>query len=328
MAKKNENLNHPSADACSSPTLFKKELRKCGTVALVGAPNAGKSTLTNALLGQKLTIVSSKPQTTRNSIKAVIVEENTQLIVIDTPGIFIPRDDKLLERIIVKSAWQALRDADHICFLIDASSGLNKQNRKIIEDLKKETSNLTVVINKIDLLKKSKLLEIIAQISDLGLSDIFMISAKNDDGVKELKKVFCDKCPISPWIYDEDQITDAPMRFIASEITREKLFTKLTKEIPYNITVKTDSYEILNNGEIKIHQTIFIIRDSQKSIILGKGGEKIKEISSEARHDIGEIAGAKVHLFLFVKTKKDWMNDSESYEIMDIEKVPNRKKTK
>lgn len=301
-------------------------MRKCGTVALVGAPNAGKSTLTNALLGQKLTIVSSKPQTTRNSIKAIIVEGETQLIVIDTPGIFIPRNDKILERIIVKSAWQALREADHICFLIDAELGLNKQNRKILEDLKKETTDLSVVLNKIDLLKKNKLLEIIAQLSELGLSNIFMVSAKNDDGVKELRTILCNKCPISPWVYDEDQITDAPMRFIASEITREKLFAKLTDEIPYNITVKTDSYEVLNNGDVKIHQTIFVIRESQKSIILGKRGERIKEVSSEARHDIAEIAGARVHLFLFVKEKKNWMNDSESYEIMDVEKIPNRKK--
>ena len=302
--------------------------QKCGTIALVGAPNAGKSTLTNALLGQKLTIVSSKPQTTRNSIKAIVIEDQTQLILLDTPGIFIPRDNKILERIIVKSAWQALREANHVCFLIDATSALNKQNSKILEDLKKDTSNLTIIINKIDLVKKNKLLEIIAQLSALGLSDIFMISAKQEDGVLELKKFLCEKCPISPWIYDEDQITDAPMRFIASEITREKLFTKLNRELPYCLAVKTDSYEVLRNGEIKIHQTIFITTESQKTIILGKNGSLLKEIGSEARLDLCEIAETKVHLFLFIKVKKDWMNDIESYEMVDVEKIPNQKITK
>lgn len=299
--------------------------KKCGIIALVGAPNAGKSTLTNAFLGQKLTITSPKPQTTRNSIKAVVIEGETQLIILDTPGIFIPRDDKILERIIVKSAWQALREADHVCFLIDASLGLNKQNLKILEDLKKETPNLTVIINKIDLRKKSASLEIIAKLAELGINDIFMVSAQSGDGVEEVKKFLCDKCPTAPWIYDEDQITDAPMRFVASEITREKLFLKLDKELPYNLTVKTDSYEVLNNGDVKIHQTIFVTKESQKSIIVGKHGSLIKEIGSESRADLSEIAGSKVHLFLFVKVKKDWMSDLESYEIIDVEKIPNQK---
>lgn len=298
---------------------------KCGTIALVGAPNAGKSTLTNALLGQKLTIVSSKPQTTRNSIKAIIVEGDSQLIILDTPGIFVPRDDKILERIIVKSAWQGLRDSDHVCFLIDATIGLNKQNFQILENLKKENPDVTVVINKIDLVKKIKLLEIISQISRFELNNIFMISAQNDDGVEGLKQFLCSKCPSSPWIYDEDQITDAPMRFIASEITREKLFARLENELPYNLTVKTDSYEVLDNGEIKIHQTVFILRDSQKAIVLGKRGERIRDIGFESRKDISDIAGRKVHLFLFVKVKKNWMNTLESYEAMDVEKIPNKK---
>ncbi len=343
-------LNHPSAASGGSlplfthkPFIFKRNelqfaeancqrglttVERCGTVALVGAPNAGKSTLTNALLGQKLTIVSAKPQTTRNSIKAIVIDGDTQLIILDTPGIFIPRDDKILERIIVKSAWQGLREAHHVCFLIDASLGLNKQNTQILQDLKKENSDLTIIINKIDLVKKSKLLEIIAQLSQMELNNIFMISAQSNDGVADLKKFLCTKCPASPWIYDEEQITDAPMRFIASEITREKLFAKLENEIPYSLTVKTDSYEVLRNGEIKIHQTIFIVRDSQKAIILGKRGERIREVSAEARHDIGDIAGATVHLFLFVKVKANWMNDSGNYEMMDVEKIPNQKVNK
>ncbi len=299
--------------------------KKHGTIALVGAPNAGKSTLTNALLGQKLTIVSPKAQTTRNSIKAIVIEKETQLIILDTPGIFIPRDDKILERIIVKSAWQALRDADHVCFLVDATVGMSKENIRILEDLKKENINITVLINKIDLIKKSGILETIAKIAELGFTDIFPISAKTSDNISKIKEFLCSKCVNLGWIYDEDQITDAPMRFIASEITREKLFLKLDREIPYSLTVKTDSYEVLNNGEIKVHQTIFITRESQKSIIVGKNGSMIKQIGEEARKDLSEIAQSKVHLFLFVKVKKDWMNSIESYEMVDVEKLPKRK---
>jgi len=299
-------------------------MKKHGIIALVGAPNAGKSTLTNALLGQKLSIVSPKVQTTRNSIKAIVVEGEVQLVVIDTPGIFIPRDDKILERVIVKSAWQALRESNHICFLIDATVGLNVENTRIIADLKKENLPLTILINKIDLVKKSRLLEIFAGCADLGFQDIIPISAETKDGVENLKKFLCTKCQNPDWIYDEDQITDAPMRFIASEITREKLFLKLNQELPYNLTVKTDSYEILNNKQIKIHQTIYVTKESQKSIVVGKDGSMIKQIGLEAREDISLIAQTKVHLFLFVKIKKDWMSDVESYEMFDVDKLPKK----
>lgn len=295
--------------------------KKHGTIAFVGAPNAGKSTLTNAILGQKLSIVSSKVQTTRNSIKAIVIEKETQLIIIDTPGIFIPRDDKILERIIVKSAWQGLREADHVCLLIDATVGLDDHNLRIIEDLKKEGSNPTIIITKVDIAKKPKILEIVVKVNDLGFDDIFPISAVTSDGIEKIKEFLCNKCLNLGWIYEEDQITDAPMRFIASEITREKLFVKLNQELPYNLTVKTDSYQVLNNGEIKIHQTIFVTKESQKIIILGKSGSKIKEISSESRADIAEIAGTNVHLFLFIKVKKDWMSNTESYEKLDNEKL-------
>jgi GTP-binding protein Era len=303
--------------------MIDENLKKHGIIAIVGAPNAGKSTLTNALLGQKLTIVSPKVQTTRNSIRAIAIEKETQIILIDTPGIFIPRDDKILERVIVKSAWQALREADQICFIIDAESGANQENLRILNDLKKENLPITIVINKIDLVKKSKMLETFAIISNLGFIDIIPISALQNDGVEKLKNFLCEKCQNPTWIYDEEQITDAPMRFIASEITREKLFLNLHKELPYSIAVKTDSYEILNNGEIKIHQTIFVLKDSQKSIIVGKKGEMIKKLGQDSRLDIAEIAGAKVHLFLFVKVKQDWMRDIENFEKIDIEKLPN-----
>lgn len=301
-------------------------MKKHGHIAIIGAPNVGKSTLTNTLLGQKLSIVSPKVQTTRNSIRAIAIEGETQLILIDTPGIFIPRQDKILERIIVKSAWQGLRDANYVCFVIDAAVGLNRENTRLIEDLKKENVPFSVIINKIDLIKKSKILEIIAGvITIVGEIDIIPISCETKDGIEKVKKFLCEKCQELGWIYDEDQITDAPMRFIATEITREKLFLKMNKELPYSLTVKNDSYEVLENGDIKIHQTIYVLKDSQKQIVLGRNGSMIKEIGLEARKDIAEIAGAKVHLFLFVKVKKDWMNDVESYESLDVDKLPKKK---
>jgi GTP-binding protein Era len=300
-------------------------MKKHGIIALIGSPNAGKSTLTNILLGQKLAIVSPKVQTTRNSIKAIVIEGETQLVLIDTPGIFIPRDEKILERIIVKSAWQALRDANHVCLLIDAGVGFNNETLRIINDLKKEDIKPTIVLNKIDEIKKNLLLETTAKLADLGFVDIFMISAKTGEGVANLKKFLCEKCQNPNWIYDEEQITDAPMRFVASEITREKLFLKLNQEIPYSLAVKTDVYEVFDNGQIKIHQTIYVLKESQKTIVIGKNGSMIKEVGQEARKDIAEIVGNKVHLFLFCKVKEDWMNDVESYEILDVEKLPLKK---
>lgn len=300
--------------------------KKFGIIALVGAPNAGKSTLTNALLGQKVSIVSPRVQTTRNVIKAILVEGDTQLVLLDTPGVFLPRSDKILERLIVKSAWQGIRDAHFICFLIDAERGLDEENLRIINELKKDNFKPAIIINKVDLVKKHRLLETVKSLVDIGLEDIFMISATTGDGLSQLKEFMLKQCASGPWAYHEDDITDAPMRAIASEITREKLFMRLDRELPYSITVKTDDYKIAENGLITIHQTIFVVKDSQKGIILGKSGSLIKEVGIESRQEIGEIAGAKVNLFLFVKVKKDWMNDLESYEMNDIGKLPKRKK--
>ncbi len=311
-----------------TPTISNSKTNKNhGIIAFVGAPNAGKSTLTNALLGQKISIVSPKVQTTRNSIKAILIEENKQIIIIDTPGVFIPRQDKILERVIVKTAWQALREADHVCFLIDASLGMNKENIRILEDLKKENIPITALVNKIDLVKKNAILEIMANLVSLGIEEIIPISAQTKEGLENLKKILCEKCQKPSWIYDEDQITDAPMRFIATEITREKLFLKLHQELPYSLTVKNEIYEILQNGEIKIHQIIYVLKESQKGIILGKKGAMIREIGQEARNEISEIAQAKVHLYLFVKIKPNWMHDSQNYETIEIEKLPKKPKS-
>ena len=297
--------------------------KKHGILAITGAPNAGKSTLVNALLGQKLAIVSPKVQTTRNSLRAILTEEENQLIIIDTPGIFIPKNDRILERIIVKSAWQALREAGHICFLIDATIGLDEENRRILCELKAEMMPLTVIITKIDLVKKSKILTIIASTSELGITDIMPISAANNDGIELLRKFLCQTCQNQGWIYDENEITDASSRYLVSEITREKLFLNLEQELPYSVSVKTDSFEMLDHNELKIMQTIFVLKETQKSIILGKKGAMIKKIGQEARLDIRELLNKKVHLFLFVKVQGDWMRDIENFEKIDLKKLPN-----
>lgn len=302
--------------------------KKHGIIAVVGAPNAGKSTLTNALLGQKLAIVSPKVQTTRNSLRAIAIFENKQIILIDTPGIFIPRDDKILERIIVKTAWQALREADHICFVIDANIGVNLENMRILKDLQKENLGITVIINKIDVAKEVKTIPLISALSQLGIQDIIPVSALTNEGIDNLKNFLTKFCLKDGWLYNEEDITDASMRFIASEITREKLFLNLHKELPYSLAVKTDNYENLADGSVKINQTIFVLKESQKTIIVGKRGEMIKKIGQQAREDIGQIAGCKIHLFLFVKVKNDWMRDVESFEKIDIEKLPNNNSLK
>ncbi len=284
--------------------------KKHGIIAIVGAPNAGKSTLTNSLIDQKITIVSPKVQTTRNSIKAIFNQGENQIILIDTPGIFIPKKDKILERYIAKGAWQALREADHICFVVDATLGLNNQNKQILEDLKKENLPTTIIINKIDLVKKTKILEIMADFVDLNFEYIIPINATQNidkNGINELKELLVKKCQNDNWIFGEDQITDAPIKFLAEEITREKLFLKLNQELPYSIFIKTDSFQNFNNGDVKIYQTILVTKENHKNIVIGKRGNLLKEIGIEARKEISDLCQCKVHLFLFVKVKEDWM---------------------
>ena len=299
--------------------------KKHGIIAIVGMPNAGKSSLCNAMLQQKISIVSPKVQTTRNSIKAIITLENCQIIAIDTPGIFIPRQDKILERIIVKTAWQALREADHIAYVIDSEIGVNLENQRILSDLKKENLPITIIINKIDKIRKSKILSIIADLANLGFLDIIPVSALTNEGIDLLTQFLKEKCLRQDWPYPEEEITDASMRFIASEITREKLFLNLNQELPYSISVKTDSFEILDNHQLKIKQTILVLKESQKSIVLGKNGQMIKKIGEQARHDIGQIANTKVHLFLFVKVEENWMNKTENFDKFELNKLPQNK---
>ena len=301
--------------------------KKFGVIALVGAPNAGKSTLSNSLLGQKVTITSPKVQTTRNVIKAILVENDTQLVILDTPGVFLPRSDKILERVIVKSAWQGIRSADFVCLLIDAQQGLNEENLRILKDLQKDGFSPAAIINKVDLVKKEKLLTIAGQLIENQIEDIFMISALQKDGIDKLKEFMLSKCNSGQWQYDEDDITDMPIKAMATEITREKLFMHLEQELPYCITVKNDSFEI-KNGLLIIHQSILVTKENQKGIVLGKNGSLLKQVGSESRKDITEISGLKTSLYLHVKVKKDWMSHVENYEIADIDKFPKNKPVK
>jgi GTP-binding protein Era len=291
-------------------------MKKFSQIALIGAPNAGKSTLTNFLVGQKISIVSPKVQTTRNTIKAIMVEGETQIVFLDTPGVFIPQTTRPLERAIVRSAWQAIKEADFVCLLIDATKGLIENNQQILKDLEFHKIKPVIAINKVDSIAKEKTLGMIAELAGRGFEDIFLISATTGDGVEPLKKHLIAITPQSDWQFNDDEITDAPMKFVASEITREKLFIHLKQDLPYSLFVKTDSWEDLNNGQVKIKQTITVLKESQKMIVLGKGGSMIKQIGEESRKDIGELLGTKVHLFLFVKVEEDWINKKENYDII------------
>ncbi len=289
-------------------------MKKFSQIALIGAPNAGKSTLANFLIGQKISIVSPKVQTTRNTIKAIMVEDKTQIVFLDTPGVFIPKTTRPLERAIVRGAWQAIKEADFVCLIIDANKGLGDNNQQILTDLEFHKIKPIIAINKIDSIQKEKVLGMIAELATRGFEHIFVISATTGDGVDALKKHLIAITGEAPWQFNDDEITDAPMKFVASEITREKLFVKLSQDLPYSLFVKTDSWEDLKNGQVKIKQTIFVLKESQKMIVLGKGGSMIRQIGEEARKDIGELLGTTVHLFLFVKVEENWINKKESYE--------------
>lgn len=285
--------------------------QKLLTVALAGAPNAGKSTLTNYLVGEKVSIISPKVQTTRDLIRGIMVNENTQIIFVDTPGVFIPKKARLLERKIVKTAWSGIRDAELVCLLIDVTEGFGNKVKAILDEFKKKEINNIIVLNKVDLVKKSKLLEITKQITDYypDFKEIFMISAKTGEGVDKLREYLLKQAKDGEWIFKDDEITDAPLKFLASEITREKLFLKLDQELPYSIDVETEKWEEFENGDIKIQQIIYVLKENQKSIILGKRGQMIKEVGTEVRKELEKFLGRKIHLFLFVKLKENWIEE-------------------
>jgi GTP-binding protein Era len=290
---------------------------RCGFIAVIGAPNAGKSTLVNALVGTKVSIVSHKVQTTRMPIRGIAIEGKSQLVFIDTPGIFKPR--RRLDRAMVHAAWGGAGDADLVVVLIDAVKGLSEEVEAILGKLKDTKTQPLLALNKIDRVKKEQLLE---QAGDLNaripFSATFMISALNGSGVADLKRYLASHVPAGPWHYPADEISDAPLRLMASEITREKIYERLHQELPYQATVETTDWKEKKDG-VRIEQTIYVARDSQRSIVLGKGGSMIKQLSMLARQELSEILEKPVHLFLFVKVREGWEDDPERYREQGLE---------
>ncbi len=292
--------------------------QRCAVVALIGTPNAGKSTLVNQLTGAKVSIVTHKVQTTRARIRGIALEGNSQLVLVDTPGIFAPK--RRLDRAMVEAAWGGARDADMTVLLIDAAKGLDADSEGIIGGLSDIAGGKILVLNKVDLVKKNTLLDLTASVTGRAAFDAtFMISALRGEGVRDLKAYLAEHAPPGPWLYPEDQISDAPLRHLAAEITREKLTLRLHQELPYASTVETTLWKELKKGRIRIEQTIYVMRDSQKKIVLGKNGQTIKTISMEARKELSEILEKPVDLFLFVKVRQKWGDDPERYAEMGLE---------
>jgi GTPase len=291
---------------------------RCGFVALIGAPNVGKSTLVNALVGSKVTIVSRKVQTTRALIRGIVIENNAQIILVDTPGIFLPK--RRLDRAMVSTAWSGAHDADLVCVLLDAKSGIDEEADAILQKLSTVRHPKILVLNKIDLVPREKLLALTKALNDrLAFEQTFMVSALSGDGVDDLRRTLAAMVPPGPFHYPEDQMSDAPMRHLAAEITREKIFRQLHQELPYQSTVETDSWTERKDKSVRIEQTIFVERESQRKIVLGKGGSAIKSIGADARKEIAEILGQPVHLFLFVKVRENWGEDPDRYREMGLE---------
>jgi GTP-binding protein Era len=290
----------------------------CGIVALIGAPNAGKSTLLNALVGAKISIVTPKVQTTRALIRGITVEGASQLIFVDTPGIFAPR--RRLDRAMVGTAWGSAQDADIVVLLIDSRKGVEEDDEAILRGLADVRAKKVLVLNKVDLVEKGKLLPQAQALNErAAFAETFMISALSGDGVADLKRWLAAQVPAGPWLYPEDQMSDAPLRQLAAEITREKLYLRLHQELPYRSTVETDVWKELRDGSVRIEQTIYVERESQRKIVLGKGGQTIKAIGAAARKDIAQAVEQPVHLFLFVKVREGWGDDPERYREMGLE---------
>jgi GTP-binding protein Era len=295
-----------------------EQATRCGFVALIGAPNAGKSTLLNALVGAKVSIVTPKVQTTRALIRGIAIEAASQLIFVDTPGIFSPK--RRLDRAMVGTAWGSTHDADLVALLIDSRKGLTDDEDAILRTLADIRPAKVLVLNKVDLIDKRALLTLTQQLNERAtFAATFMISALSGDGVGDLKTWFAAHVPPGPWLYPEDQISDAPMRQLAAEITREKLYLRLHQELPYQSTVETEVWKELRDGSVRIEQTIYVERESQRKIVLGKAGQAIKAIGAAARIDIAAAVEQPVHLFLHVKVREGWGDDPERYREMGLE---------
>jgi GTPase len=299
------------------------DITRCGFAALVGAPNAGKSTLLNAMVGAKLSIVTPKVQTTRTRVRGVAMEGNAQIVFVDTPGIFAPK--RRLERAMVAAAWAGAADADLVVVVVDAAAIAaagrpDADTLSIIDGLKTAGRKAILALNKVDMLKPPVLLGIAERLNSEGIfSDIFMISALTGSGVADLKAHLAQQLAEGPWLYPADQLSDMPERLIAAEVTREQLFLQLHQELPYALTVETESWEEFANGSVKITQVVYVERDNQKAIVLGKGGQRIKEVGATARKELTKMLDRQVHLFLFVKVRERWREDPERYRLWDLD---------
>lgn len=294
------------------------QTRRCGLVALIGPTNAGKSSLLNRLVGAKVAIVTHKVQTTRTRVRGIMQSGDAQIIFIDTPGIFKPK--RRLERSMVQAAWGGAREADKIVLVVDAVRGLNEDAGDIVAGLKKNRHQAVLALNKIDLAPREDLLALAQSFSALGLfSDIFMISAQTGDGVDDLRDHLAASLPAGPWLFPADQLSDAVERVMAAEITREKLYLRLHQELPYESAVVTESWKEHKDGSARIDQTIYVLRDSQKPIVLGKGGATIKQIGAAARLEMEQSFGRRIHLFLHVKVSEKWAEDPARYREMGLD---------
>jgi GTP-binding protein Era len=302
---------------------------RCGFVAMIGAPNAGKSTLVNKLVGAKVSIVTHKVQTTRTRLRGLAIHNNAQLVFVDTPGIFAPR--RRLDRAMVEAAWGGAGDADVVVLVVDAAAYKEREKggqatraakdiERILSGLKKTNTKAVLGLNKIDLLAREALLSIVADLSDrFEFEEVFMISAENGSGVADLVNYLSAHVPEGPWLYPEDQIADVSLRLLAAEITREKLILRLHEELPYALTVETESWKDFKDGSVRIEQVVYVQRDGQKALVLGQKGKTIKEVGSEARKEMMDSFDRKVHLFLFVKVRENWGDDPERYRELGLD---------
>lgn len=299
---------------------------RCGFVAIIGAPNAGKSTLVNRLVGSKVSIVSRKVQTTRMRVRGVVIEGASQIVLVDTPGIFAPK--RKLDQAMVAAAWAGAADADLVCLIIDAPelvgepTGLAaRDTSRIVQGLKDAKQSAILVVNKVDAIKRDELLPLVDRFrAETKFDEVFMISAEKGDGTADLVRYLAVQVPHGPWAYPEDQASDIPLRLLAAEITRERIYDRLHQELPYSTTVVTEQWADQKDGSARVEQTIFVERDGQKAIVLGKGGATIKELGSTARVEMESLFGHKVHLFLHVKVRENWADDPAHYREMGLER--------
>lgn len=293
---------------------------KCGLVAVVGAPNAGKSTLVNALVGQKVAIVSPKAQTTRVRLMGIAIEGEAQILLLDTPGIFEPR--RRLDRAMVTAAWAGAQDADLIALVVDSKTGFSARIEEMLETLKGRSEPKILILNKVDITTKEKLLALTLQLNErVPFEEIFMVSATTGDGVPDLKTALSKRIPEGPWHFPEEQVSDATDRMLAAEVTREQLYLQLHAELPYASAVETEKYEERKDGSVAIHQQILVGRPTQRAIVLGKGGVRIREIGAAAREQLAQLLGRKVHLFLHVKVRPGWEEDRSLYQEIGLDWV-------